>query len=1083
MTTLTLALALLLPQAALAAEGPKRPAKPDLAANVPEYSLTTNVFYCPSGLTVMFQEDHSHPIVSIMSIVDHGSSDDPEGKDETAHFVEHTWFRSTQTVETEWDKDGNPIPRQLPTIMDVLQDYGTLFNATTRNDWTDYRTVFAADHLDMFLQLESRRLTSPYVGVTADQIATEREVIANEWRRRNDQGYSRLFDYIYEAVYPPGHPYHSTSTKETLARVDLETLQTYMDSYYRPDTTTIMVVGDFDVREATSLMFKNFDPSLIDPKLKPEHIFRYPAPGVSNPEPSNPEHWWFGAYDPDKYDPKLPGSDQEPYSGFLMPAMADEKGVQQANDQAAIDARVRIKPTDVRDEVPPAGSKGLVKREAPIDNRVVMAAWSLPGGFREDHSKIEMIGPLANSALQQWFNPSNYRMYQEEWRSSDIAGGSCFVQMEKVHSTLMCLVDVKNNDLDPEQLAEKIVDQMPTIWNPDQVIPLEQQSFPRARQENLSTILKSVDNVAYHFGGRAEDIVTYAHYTGSPKYHSNAMNQTMSLKALDVATMASKYLTRARAVTVVVDPLPTSKIDTSGEGSQYAGASTGDSMIEANEAAKSITPDTIKAAFVKPDLSQVVDEKLANGMRVIVLPHGDAPVAYSAIVFRGGLYTNDKDRHWFMDTFTRSEGIDPYGVPWLPGADPLQIAGEFSGGFGSDNAYYALRHAAGNVDGAMWMLREEVEGIKPSLEGKAEFVKGIRKSFAAQWTSRSAGWLVGERTDRHLYPDAPIRWDTSWEELDQFESWTIDDLKATMADFYQPANATLIVTGKITDPQAVLEDAKKYFGGWEPLPGATTDLDKVTTVPKASFAEGTNILVFDDPKRTQTQISGGCRLDYKGEEQEPVVDVLSSVIGNEIFTRIRVKEGLAYSPGGYAYVDVGDAAVLGFSSLSVNDGAGRTVEIMRELVDSAEDGKFDQALVNVHKLREARNRGLEAQSTIQMGSRLRRIAVDQLPPSELALYGERVAAVDAPSIQKLVEGCSDRMLFTMNGPASVITPQLDKLGYTYEIVDWKAEGEARFAKYDPKGFKKYQKAKAKNAAKEAAAEADAPADPAGTPTP
>ena len=185
---LTLALTLggsaLFGSTALAAESPKRAAKPPFKIEVPPYSLDSQVFYLRSGLTVMFQADHSHPIVSIMSIVDHGSGDDPKGAEGCAHFAEHTWFRSEQTVRVGYDEVGNPIERKLPSIMDTLQDYGTLMNATTRNDWTDYRTVFSAEYLDLFLQLESRRLKTPYVGVTEEHIETEREVIRNEWRRR-----------------------------------------------------------------------------------------------------------------------------------------------------------------------------------------------------------------------------------------------------------------------------------------------------------------------------------------------------------------------------------------------------------------------------------------------------------------------------------------------------------------------------------------------------------------------------------------------------------------------------------------------------------------------------------------------------------------------------------------------------------------------------------------------------------------------------------------------------------------------------------------------------------------------------------
>jgi len=1057
MKTIALTLALALGSTALAAEGSKRAQKPDLRADVPDYNLSTQVFYAPTGLTIMFQEDHSHPIVSIMSIVDHGSGDDPKGKEGTAHFVEHTWFRSTQTVHKGWDENGNPKMIQMPSIMQTLNDYGTLMNATTRNDWTDYRTVFAAQDLDLFLQLESKRLTTPYVGVKAEFIGTEREVIRNEWRRRNEQGFSQLFDFLYEEVYPEGHPYHSSSTKETLGRVDLATLQKYMDDYYKPENATIAVVGDFDIREAASLIFENFDLELIDPELEEKHIFRYPAPGIDNPDQSNPDHWWYGAYDPATFD--KPADERGVYHGFLLPANGDEP-----NQQAQIDARRRIKPGEPREPVPDRPSKEIVFKEAPIDHRVVVVAWSLPGAFREDHVQLQMLGPIANVALSQYFNPRNYRMYQEEWRQSDIEGAQCFVQTEKINSTLMCLVEVKNHKLDPEQLAEKIIDQIPTIWNPDLVQTFESMWFPRSRQQSLSGILKSVDRVAYHFGGRAEDIVTYAHYTNSPSYHSAAMNQTMTLNAFEVAKIASKYLTRDRAVKVVIDPLPASKIDKTGEGSAYAGASDGDSVIEDSAEFANLTDEDVKNAFIKPNMDQLVDKKLDNGLRVIVLPHGKAPVAWTSIVFNGGNLTGPENFNWFGNAFSRSEGINTSGFG--SGEDPLQIAGEFGSGLMSDASYLNLRHASGNVDGALWMLREEIERTKPYVVGKADFVKGYRKGLTSRWTSSSPGWLIREMTNKHTYPENPERWSTSWESAGEMLEWGADEVKKYLADHNQPKNATVIITGNVDADEAVA-NVEKFFGGWAPAPGAADDLSEMRAVQTPAMSKGAKILLFDDPKQTQTSINGVCRLNYNND-LEDAVNVLSSIFFDETFTRLRVKEGLAYSPVGFANPAPGEVATLGFRSLAVNDGVGRTLEVMKELVRRAEDGEYDEAAVRIHKLRQARNSGIEAQSTPQIGGHLMWYARTGESPKEMLKTGDKLAAVSPEQIQALMDGCADRLLFTLDGPAEVIKPQLDKLGYDYEVVDWKGEGEARLQKYDPKKFKAYMKQKAKNEKKKQA---------------
>lgn len=1062
---LTLALTLgatTLLTSAQAAESPKRASKPSFQIDVPPYSLDSQVFYLRSGLTVMFQADHSHPIVSIMSIVDHGSGDDPKGAEGTAHFAEHTWFRSEQTVRVGYDENGAPIERKLPSIMDTLQDYGTLMNATTRNDWTDYRTVFSSEHLDLFLQLESRRLKTPYVGVTEDHINTERDVIRNEWRRRNEQGDAVLFDFLFDAVYPPGHPYASSSTKESLGNVNLKVLQKYFDDYYKPENTTIAVVGDFDIREASSLLFENFLPEQIDPKLEEKHIFAYPAPGVKNPVIGNPNHWWYGAYDPELYDEKLKPDDRALYS-FLKPADANGP-----NDQAEIDKRVRISPNDPREEPPEPGTKKVVYKEAPIDYRTVAVAWSMPGGFREDHIALGMVGNIANLALYNYFNGDNFEIHNEEWKRSDIGERWCGAMTEKLNTTMLCKVVLKNDKLDPEQIAEKIIDQIPTIWNPDLVAQLEKYNFPRARNEQLANVLKSVDLVAYHFGGRAEDIVTYGHYTGQPGYHSAAMNQTMAMNALEIANMAEKYLTRKRAVTVIIDPLPKDKIEKTGEGSTWAGASDGDSVLESGDWLASITDKDIENAYIAPDLSRIKDETLPNGLRVIALPHGQTPVAYTSIVIGGGDYTGPKDAHKFAEYFSTSDAIEKNPGVFITGSDPLSIAGDYYWNFGNRDTVMALRHASGNVDEAMWMLREEIERQKPDTEGKSDYVKSKKKQITQAWGSKSPSWLIGEKVNEHIYGGDTRFYPTSFTEWENWDSWGATEIKATMAQRYQPKNATLIVTGAI-DPEAAVESAKKYFGGWSPQAGATDDVESMSKIDVPPAKKEKKILIFDAPDDTQTQVGGYCRINYTDPSQKPIVSVLSSLLSNETFTRIRVKEALAYSPGGYATIGSKGVPYVGFSSLSVNDGAGRTVQVMKDIVATAEEGKFDENTIKMHKLREARNSGIEAQSTFQIGERLESIARNHETPESMLEVGAHIGAVSSKDVQAMIDGCSEGLMFTLKGPSDVIAPQLDKLGYTYEIVDWKSEGEARFAKFDPKGFKAYQKRKAKAAAKKAKA--------------
>ena len=151
---------------------PKLAKKPGMQINILPYELTTGVYTFPSGFRVMFQSDNTLPVVASTMIIDHGSSDDPQGMEGMAHLYEHLWFRTEQG--------------DLPKTWDLLNhELGCSINAYTQYDHTGYMTVCPADHLDKLVALEGLRLSDPMEGVPEDTIPTEIEVVRNEIRMRS----------------------------------------------------------------------------------------------------------------------------------------------------------------------------------------------------------------------------------------------------------------------------------------------------------------------------------------------------------------------------------------------------------------------------------------------------------------------------------------------------------------------------------------------------------------------------------------------------------------------------------------------------------------------------------------------------------------------------------------------------------------------------------------------------------------------------------------------------------------------------------------------------------------------------------
>lgn len=1017
-------LSLFLPLQAFATDA--RPAKPEMKLNVPNYELSNQVFDFPTGLRIVMQSDRSHQVATVFTIVNHGTKDDPEGKEETAHFVEHTWFRS---------KHGS-----LPPIMDLIQDIGTRFNATTRNDWTDFRTVASSEYLPLLLRLESLRLTEPYAGVTEEEIDVEREVIRNEWRRRNEQNIAQLFDFLYESVYPEDHGYHDHSTHASIDNIKLADLQKFMDDYYKPENTTIFVVGDFDPQEAASLIFANVAPQLLHPRLTKDDYFQAPRPGVTNPDQNNPDDWLIGAFDPDS-DP---------------------------NNRELFRFSTRDAPriTEDRPPVPPVGTTEVKTKQAPVDYKTVVVGWSLPGGFRSDHWDLALLGQTASQYVAGAFEEE-----QQQRRIRDVV---CFTQPEILNTTMMCLAELVDKKLDPLQVRDKMLDQLAEIWNPENTSTATIQAaiyntfLTRAKMEGMVQQLLNLDVFAQEFGGRAEEITPHVHFTNSPMAHSEGMKRLMEIDPATISRLAYDNLRRDRAATVILEPLPEDEIDIGSENSTYRGANATDQVLRSADDLSTVTDAVIAESYLVPAMKEVQDFELPNGLRVVVLPHGEAPLVQASLVFQRDTSTEPDGMFDFAAAFTRSVGHDPlpiasqpqwYVYPGIPGLQPgVGFPMSLYPGNAWGNAFrLTIQAPSGNLDGALWLMREEIETAKPYIDSKPLWIKDQRDALELDWADRE--WHLGRLRSNYLFPGVGWRQPRTWENIDAMAKWGSSDLDAFLAQHLQPRNATLLIVGNIDGAKAK-EYAMTYFGGWQARANAAPPLK--SPAQPAFPTEGSKIYIIDDAKRTQTDILSQCRLAVTDRTQEYAVGVLGSLLRNRVFSQMRVKEGLAYSPGAGASISSdGSATLTYYSDGVVNSGIARMLQFWDEATKDVAAGKVDAEEVTLHKLRQARSEGVSAQAISQVTDNITEVVRNGQSFDVLTKRGDLIASVDLDDLKALVAGCSEHTITTMEGPKDVITPQLDELGLTYDVVEWRADGDELLFKYDPKAAKKKEKKRQK----------------------
>jgi zinc protease len=202
-----------------------------------DYTMTT----LSNGLQVVFLEDHSTPIVHAEIWYHVGSKNERPGRTGFAHLFEHMMFKGSKNVEPE----GHPS---------WISSVGGQSNAYTNEDATVFWQTFPAQYLPLVLWLEADRLAT--LRIEEDIFKTERQVVKEERRMRvENQPYGRLNEIIYDqafSVHPYKHP--TIGSMQDLEAASVDDVRDFFKTYYVPGNATLVLVGDFETKEATALV-------------------------------------------------------------------------------------------------------------------------------------------------------------------------------------------------------------------------------------------------------------------------------------------------------------------------------------------------------------------------------------------------------------------------------------------------------------------------------------------------------------------------------------------------------------------------------------------------------------------------------------------------------------------------------------------------------------------------------------------------------------------------------------------------------------------------------------------------------------
>ena len=190
----------------------------------------------PNGLTVLIQEDHSAPVVAIVTYVKVGYFDETDVENGLSHALEHMFFKGTPT-------------RGVGEIAKETKALGGYLNASTIYDHTGYYTVLPSARFAKGLEIQADAYANSVID--APELAREMEVIIQEAKRKADNPAAVATETLYELLYDKHRMRRWRIGREPgLRAFTREMMHGFYRNFYRPGNTILSISGDVDPSDA-----------------------------------------------------------------------------------------------------------------------------------------------------------------------------------------------------------------------------------------------------------------------------------------------------------------------------------------------------------------------------------------------------------------------------------------------------------------------------------------------------------------------------------------------------------------------------------------------------------------------------------------------------------------------------------------------------------------------------------------------------------------------------------------------------------------------------------------------------------------
>lgn len=310
-------------------------------------------------------------------------------------------------------------------------------------------------------------------------------------------------------------------------------------------------------------------------------------------------------------------------------------------------------------------------------------------------------------------------------------------------------------------------------------------------------------------------------------------------------------------------------------------------LVAASAVAQQVTPPP-PAPPRQANLPQPVEKTLTNGLRVIVVPKHDVPLASARLMIKTGSEADPAQLAGLAQTTASllTRGTATRSAEQIA-RDVEALGATLETNAGWDNSSVDMGVMSTNFAKAMEFVGDVVRN--PSF--KADEVERVRAQSldALQVALRDPGSLAAFVATRVVFGDLPYGHNTggTLESIERIKREQIVDFHKR---HYRADNAVLVVAGDV-QPASVFQVAEKIFGSWKKGGAvAATSADRTPPPPR--------VLVIDMPDAGQAAVviarPGLKRIDPFYYQAVVANSVLGGGYSARLNQEVRIKRGLSY---------------------------------------------------------------------------------------------------------------------------------------------------------------------------------------------